>query len=127
MTARIRCLNFSRTVVTHWGVLLGKRLTLIWESSFTPMAILRKVKAVMSTLLDISSIQEIPEAKKYLMMTFVEIMTRRNVKKRDARMALIKWIALKKSLVFIRPNIPPLKPCNRVNHSNLYGPIQEVQ
>jgi hypothetical protein len=65
------------------------------------MAILRKVKAVMSTLLDISSIQEIPEAKKYLMMTFVEIMTRRNVKKRDARMALIKWIALKKPLVFM--------------------------
>jgi hypothetical protein len=72
------------------------------------MAILRKVKAVMSTLLEISSIQEIPEAKKYLMMTFVEIMTRRNVKKRDARMALIKWIALKKSLVFMRPSFPLL-------------------
>jgi hypothetical protein len=101
MTARTRCLNFSRTVLTHRGVPFGKRLTLIWESSFTPMAILRKVKAVMSTLLDISSIQEIPEAKKYLMMTFVEIMTRRNVKKRDARMALIKWIALKKPLIFM--------------------------
>jgi hypothetical protein len=35
------------------------------------------------------------------MMTFVEIMTRRNVKKRDARMALIKWIALKKPLIFM--------------------------
>jgi hypothetical protein len=73
------------------------------------MAILKKVKAVMSTLLEISSIQEIPEAKKYLMMTFVEIMTRRNAKKRDARMALIKWIALKTSLIFIRPNFPPLQ------------------
>jgi hypothetical protein len=39
------------------------------------MAILRKVKAVMSTLLEISSIQEIPEAKKYLRITLVEIMT----------------------------------------------------
>jgi hypothetical protein len=28
----------------------------------------------MSTLLEISSIQEIPEAKKYLIMTFVEMM-----------------------------------------------------
>jgi hypothetical protein len=39
------------------------------------MAILRKVKAVMSTLLEISSIQEIPEAKKYLIMTLTEMMT----------------------------------------------------
>jgi hypothetical protein len=39
------------------------------------MAMLRKVKAVISTLLEISSIQEIPEAKKNLMMTLVEIMT----------------------------------------------------
>jgi hypothetical protein len=69
------------------------------------MAMLRKVKAVMSTLLEISSIQEIPEAKKYLMMTFVEIMTRRNAKKRDARIALIKWIRFKISLTFIRSKI----------------------
>jgi hypothetical protein len=39
------------------------------------MAMLRKVKAVMSTLLEISSIHEIPEAKKYLIVTFVEITT----------------------------------------------------
>jgi hypothetical protein len=39
------------------------------------MAMLKKVKAVMSTQLEISSIQEIPEAKKYLMMTLVEIIT----------------------------------------------------
>jgi len=36
---------------------------------------LKKVKAVMSTQLEISSIQEIPEAKKYLKMTFVEMIT----------------------------------------------------
>jgi hypothetical protein len=39
------------------------------------MAILRKVKAVMSTLLEISSIHEIPEEKKYLIMTLTEMMT----------------------------------------------------
>jgi hypothetical protein len=38
------------------------------------MAILKKVNADMSTLLEISSIQEIPEAKKYLKMTLTEIM-----------------------------------------------------
>ena len=47
----------------------------MWRSSLTPMAMLKKVKAVKSTQLEISSIQEIPEAKKYLMMTFVEIIT----------------------------------------------------
>jgi len=44
----------------------------------------------MSTLLEISSIHEIPEAKKYLMMTFVEMITTRKAKKVDARRALIK-------------------------------------
>jgi hypothetical protein len=91
------------------------------------MAILRKVKAVMSTLLDISSIQEIPEAKKYLMMTFVEIMTRRNVKKRDARMALMKWIALKKPLIFMQRNLPPLAPHPLINSSHVNCPTREVQ
>ena len=86
---------------------MGKRFTLIWRSSLTPIAMLRKVKAVMSTLLEISSIHEIPEAKKYLMMTFVEIMTRRNAKKRDARMALIKWMTLKMVLIFIIPGFSP--------------------
>ncbi len=65
------------------------------------MAILRNVKAVISTLLEISSIQEIPEAKKYLIMTFVEMITTWNAKKRDARMALIKWITLKILIIFI--------------------------
>jgi hypothetical protein len=54
------------------------------------MAILRNVKAVMSTLLEISSIHEIPDAKKYLKMTLVEMMTSWNAKKMDARRALIK-------------------------------------
>jgi hypothetical protein len=90
-------------MVTHCGVPLGKRLTLIWRSSLTPMAILRKVKAVMSTLLEISSIHEIPEAKRYLMMTLVEIITSWNAKKMDARIALVKWMRLKIILVFIMP------------------------
>jgi hypothetical protein len=72
------------------------------------MAILRNVKAVMSTLLEISSIHEIPEAKKYLMMTFIEIMTNWNAKHIDANMALIKWTALKTSLIFMRPSFPLL-------------------
>jgi hypothetical protein len=67
------------------------------------MAILRKVKAVMSTLLEISSIHEIPEAKRYLMMTLVEIITSWNAKKMDARIALVKWMRLKIILVFIMP------------------------
>ena len=62
---------------------------------------LRKVKAVISTLLEISSIQEIPEAKKYLMITFVEIMTSWAARKTDARMALTKWIRLRTSLILI--------------------------
>jgi hypothetical protein len=82
------------------------------------MAILKKVKAVMSTLLEISSIHEIPEAKKYLMMTFVEIITNWNAKQIDARMALIKWILLKMSLTFIRPNFHLLTPCPLVNPLN---------
>jgi hypothetical protein len=69
---------------------LGKRLTLIWELSFTPMAILRKVKAVMSTFVEISSIQEIPELKPYLSMTFTEIIISWKAKKMHARMALMK-------------------------------------
>jgi hypothetical protein len=73
------------------------------------MAILKKVKAVMSTLLEISSIHEIPELKPYLRMTFAEIIISWKAKKMHARMALIKWILLKTSLIFIRPNFPPLK------------------
>jgi hypothetical protein len=65
------------------------------------MAILRKVKAVIRTLLEISSIQEIPEAKKYLMITFVEIMTSWEARKTDARMALTKWTRFRISLIFI--------------------------
>jgi hypothetical protein len=68
------------------------------------MAILKKVKAVMSTLLEISSIHEIPEAKKYLMMTFVEMITTWKAKKMDARRALIKWMTLKIFIIFIGPN-----------------------
>jgi hypothetical protein len=73
------------------------------------MAILKKVKAVMRTFVEISSIQEIPELKPYLSMTFTEIIISWKAKKMHARMALIKWIALKTSLIFIRPNFPPLK------------------
>jgi len=62
---------------------------------------LKKVKAVISTLLEISSIQEIPDAKKYLMMTFVEITTSWAARKMDARTALTKWIRLRISLNFI--------------------------
>jgi hypothetical protein len=65
------------------------------------MAMLKKVNAVMSTLLEISSIQEIPEAKKYLMITLVEIMTSWIAKKREAKTALRKWIRLKISLILI--------------------------
>ncbi len=68
----------------------------------TPMAMLRKVKAVISTLLEISSIQEIPEAKKYLMITFVEMMTSWAARKTEARMALTKWIRFRTSLILMR-------------------------
>jgi hypothetical protein len=71
------------------------------------MAMLRKVKAVMSTLLEISSIHEIPEAKKYLRITLVEIMTSWNAKKMDARMALIMWMTLKIVLIFIKSGLSP--------------------
>jgi hypothetical protein len=71
------------------------------------MAILRNVKAVMSTLLEISSIHEIPEAKKYLIMTLVEMITTWKAKKMDARMALIKWMTLKIFIIFIRPEFSP--------------------
>jgi hypothetical protein len=71
------------------------------------MAMLRKVKAVMSTLLEISSIHEIPEAKKYLMMTLVEMMTSWKARQKLARRALIKWTLLKTSLTFISPNLTP--------------------
>jgi hypothetical protein len=54
------------------------------------MAMLRKVNAVMSTLLEISSIQEIPEAKKYLIMTLTEMITSWNARQKLARMALKK-------------------------------------
>jgi hypothetical protein len=71
------------------------------------MAMLKKVNAVMSTLLEISSIHEIPEAKKYLIITFVEMITTWNAKKRDARMALIKWMTLKIFIIFIRFEFSP--------------------
>jgi hypothetical protein len=91
------------------------------------MAILRKVKAVMRTFVEISSIQEIPELKPYLSMTFTEIIMSWKAKKMHARMALMKWILLKTSLIFIRPNFPPLTPRNPVNYSNPNSSIQEVQ
>jgi hypothetical protein len=71
------------------------------------MAMLRNVNAVMSTLLEISSIHEIPEAKKYLIMTFVEMITTWKAKKMDARKALVKWTLLRISLTFIRPKVTP--------------------
>jgi hypothetical protein len=68
------------------------------------MAILKKVKAVMRTLVEISSVQEIPELKKYLMMTLTEIIMSWKAKKMHARMALIKWIALKIFFTFMEPH-----------------------
>ena len=59
------------------------------------MAMLKKVKAVMRTLVEISSVQEIPELKKYLMMTLTEIIMSWKAKKMHARMALMKWMTLK--------------------------------
>jgi hypothetical protein len=53
------------------------------------MARLRKVKAGMRTSLEISSIQEIPELKKYLETTFVEMMISWNPRNEHARMALM--------------------------------------
>jgi hypothetical protein len=55
------------------------------------MAMLKKVKAVMRTLVAISSVQEIPELKKYLRMTLTEIIISWRAKKMHARMALMKW------------------------------------
>lgn len=55
-------------------------------------------------MFEISSVQEIPEAKKYLMMTFVEIMNSWKAKKMHARVALKKWTTLKTFLIFIRPH-----------------------
>ena len=54
----------------------------------------------MSTLLEISSIQEIPEAKKYLIITFVEMITTWKAKKMHARKALVKWMTLRIVLIF---------------------------
>jgi cytochrome c oxidase subunit IV len=71
------------------------------------MAILRKVKAVMRTLVEISSVQEIPELKTYLRMTLVEMMMSWKAKKMHARMALMKWMTLKISLIFIGLDFPP--------------------
>ena len=71
------------------------------------MAMLKKVNAVMSTLLEISSIHEIPEAKRYLMMTFVEMITTRKAKKMDAKMALTKWMMLKMVLIFTALGFSP--------------------
>jgi hypothetical protein len=77
------------------------------------MAILKKVKADMSTSFEISSIQEIPELKPYLSMTFTEIIMSWKAKQIHARMALIKWTLLKISLTFIRTNFPPLQSLER--------------
>jgi hypothetical protein len=59
------------------------------------MAMLKKVKAGMRTSLEISSIQEIPELKKYLMITLIEMMMSWNPRKVHAKMALMKWILFK--------------------------------
>jgi hypothetical protein len=82
------------------------------------MAILRKVKAVMSTLLEISSIHEIPELKPYLRITFAEIIISWKAKKMHARMALIKWIPLKISLTFISSDSPSLQSLERCYRRN---------
>jgi len=66
------------------------------------MAMLKKVNADMRTFVEISSVQEIPELKPYLNMTFIEIIMSWKAKKMHARMALIKWILLKMSLTFIK-------------------------
>ena len=104
ITERTRYLSLSNTVVIHWGARLGMRFTLTCVSSLTPMAMLKKVKAVMRTLVEISSVQEIPELKKYLMMTLTEIIISWKAKKMHARMALIKWIALKIFFTFMGPH-----------------------
>ena len=82
--------------MAHRGARLGMRLTLMWRSIYTPMAMLKKVKAGIRTSLEISSIQEIPELKKYLMMTLIEMMMSWNPRKVHAKMALMKWILFKK-------------------------------
>jgi cytochrome c oxidase subunit IV len=64
---------------------------------------LKKVKAVIRTSFEISSIQEMPELKPNLRMTLTEMMMSWNAKNADARMALMKWIRLKIPLTFIRP------------------------
>jgi hypothetical protein len=87
--------------VIHCGARLGIRLTLICESSLTPMAILKKVNAVIRTFVEISSVQEMPELKPYLRMTLTEIIMSWKAKKMHARMALKKWILLKISVTFI--------------------------
>jgi len=61
----------------------------------------------MSTLLEISSIHEIPDAKKYLMITFVEMTTTWKAKKMHARKALIKWMTLRIVLIFIKTRFSP--------------------
>jgi hypothetical protein len=73
------------------------------------MAILKKVKALMRTSFEISSIHEIPELKKYLMMTLTEMMTSRNAKKTHARKALAEWMALKTFLIFMSSGFPPCR------------------
>jgi hypothetical protein len=65
------------------------------------MAMLKKVKAGMRTSLAISSIQEIPELKKYLMMTFTEMMMSWKPRKEHARTALTKWILFKRGVAFM--------------------------
>jgi hypothetical protein len=82
------------------------------------MAMLKKVNAVISTLLEISSVHEIPEAKKYLKITLVEMMPNWNAKKTDARMALIKWTLLKTSLTFIRLKSFPYGVWSRIKAYN---------
>jgi len=57
----------------------------MWRSIFNPDGHAQKVKAGIRTSLEISSIQEIPELKKYLMMTLIEMMMSWNPRKVHAR------------------------------------------
>jgi hypothetical protein len=54
------------------------------------MAMLKKVKAGMRTSFEISSIQDMPELKKYLMMTLAEMMTSWKPRKAHASTALAR-------------------------------------
>jgi len=61
-------LSLSSTVSIHF-VPGWNQIDVDMEVELNPIAMLRNVKAVISTSLEISSIQEMPELKKYLRMT----------------------------------------------------------